>query len=470
MDFQKMKQFFTQEVDVAKWLNQPLTKAKPAKTNGKKPRQLKVGEKTLVGLAVAFFVFGASLSSLQGNFIFGKLQDLGQGINNYLESWSLSTIPWPSQQGTSVVQERPASSYKPQTSQEEAVIDVVKKSMPAVVSVLIIKEQPVYETYLENQPSFVNPFGLQIQNQFLKQKQVGTVKKQVGSGSGFVVSADGMVITNKHVVNDDTAEYKIVTNDGKRYDAKVLAKDPLQDLAVLQIVQKTGSNEKFPTLKMGDSDNIQIGQTAIAIGNALGEFENTVSVGVISGLGRSLTAEGNGVVETLEDIIQTDAAINKGNSGGPLLNLRGEVVGVNVAMSEEGQSIGFALAVNKAKKDIERVKNTGKIVYPFLGLRYTLITPDLQEEEKLPVDYGAWVAPPTDSKTPAIIKGGAAEKAGIKIGDIILEVDGKKITTTNSLAKMVQSHIPGDKITLTILRDSQTITTEVVLGDKSSEE
>lgn len=468
MNINKIKQFFNQEVDIQKWFNQPIGKIKPAKNGVKKIKRLKVPEKTLVGLAVAFFVFGVSFTSLQGNFVLGKLQDLGQGINNYLQNWNLPTIPLPEKQESLGSQQKSVLNYNPQTNQEQAVIDVVKKSMPTVVSILIIKEQPVYQTYLENQPVFDNLFGVQIQNQILKQKQIGTTKKKIGSGSGFIVSVDGMVVTNKHVVIDDKAEYKIVLNDGRQYDVKVLAKDPLQDLAILQVVQKEGSVDKFPILKLGDSENIQIGQTAIAIGNALGEFDNTVSVGVISGLGRSVTAEGNGLVETLEDIIQTDAAINKGNSGGPLLNLRGEVIGVNVAMAEQGQSIGFALAVNKAKKDIERVKNTGKIVYPFLGLRYTLITPDLQEQEKLSSDYGAWVAPPVDSKTPAIIKGGAAEKAGIKIGDIILEVDDKKITPKNSLAKMVQSHNPGDKVVLKVLRAGQNLSLEVVLGETSN--
>jgi len=242
--------------------------------------------------------------------------------------------------------------YQPQTSQEEAIIGAVKTYSPAVVSIVISKDVPILEQY------YISPF-----NDFFPQfRQKGTQKQQIGGGSGFIISQEGMVLTNKHVVQDKEADYTVLTNDGKKFPAKAVFLDPVQDLAILKIDQEKIVDEKgdllikaFSKVKLGDSDILQIGQTVIAIGNALGEFQNTVSVGVISGLGRTITASGGGTVETLEDVIQTDAAINKGNSGGPLLNLKGEVIGINAAMSVEGENIGFAIPINKAKKDIENV-------------------------------------------------------------------------------------------------------------------
>jgi serine protease Do len=202
----------------------------------------------------------------------------------------------------------------------------------------------------------------------------------------------------------------------------------------------------------------------IAIGNALGEFRNTVSVGVVSGLGRKVTASGGGVVETLYDVIQTDAAINPGNSGGPLLNLRGEVIGINFAMAKGAENIGFAIPINYAKKDIEQIKKYGKIVFPFLGVRYVIITDQIQKENNLPVNYGAWVLKGPKGE-PAIFPGSAAEKAGLKEGDIILEFNGEKITADNPLAKIITKYQPGDKVSLKILRAKKEITLEAVLGE-----
>ncbi|MDD5738578.1 MAG: trypsin-like peptidase domain-containing protein [Candidatus Pacebacteria bacterium] len=364
----------------------------------------------------------------------------------------------------------PLEEYKPQTSQEEAIINVVKNASPSVVSVIISKDMPVYEQYVETQP-FSDFFGGQIQIQVPKTRQKGTQRQVIGSGSGFIVSSDGTIITNKHVVSDQDAFYEVITSEGKKYPAKVLAKDPLQDLAIMKITQKaTSSPEVFPAVSFGNSDLAIVGQTAIAIGNALGEFSNSVSVGVISGLSRSITAEGGGVSEDLQDILQTDAAINKGNSGGPLLNLKGEVIGVNVAVAEGAQSIGFAIPVNKARRDIRQLREQGKISYPFLGIRYVLINSDIQETEKLSVDYGALVSKGDTANEPAIEPGSSAQKAGLKENDIILEVDGVKITSKIPLANIVQNqHIPGDKIVLKVLRGAKEMEITVTLGEKSSE-
>jgi serine protease Do len=352
--------------------------------------------------------------------------------------------------------------YLPQTSQEEAIIKVVKEASPAVVSVIITKDIPKLKLYYEEPfKEFEEFFGIPFEFKIPQFKQEGFEKKEIGGGTAFFISEDGLLLTNAHVVSDKEADYTVLTNDGKKYSAKVLARDTIRDLAILKV-----EGGPFPTLKLGDSDKLQIGQTVIAIGNALGEFRNTVSVGVISGLGRTVTASGGGIIETMEDVIQTDAAINRGNSGGPLLNLKGEVIGVNFAMAAGAENIGFAIPINKAKKVIEQVKKMGKIVFPFLGVRYVIITDEIQKENKLPVNYGAWVVK-GERGEPAIFPGSAAEKAGLKEGDIILEFNGEKITSQNPLAKIIMKYNPGDKVTLKILRQNKEFSVEVILGERS---
>lgn len=364
--------------------------------------------------------------------------------------------------------------YTPQTSQEQLIITAVKQISPAVVSIVVTKNVPIIEQY------FINPFqgfdqffGTVPELQVPRYRQNGTEKKEVGGGTGFIVSDDGMVLTNKHVVLDAAADYTVFANDGKKYPAKVVARDPIQDVAILKIEMEKTIDENggikfrsFPIVKLGDSDKLQIGQTVIAIGNALGEFRNTVSVGVVSGLGRTISASGGGLTETLEDVIQTDAAINPGNSGGPLVNLKGEVVGINTAMVEQAQSIGFATPINKAKRAIEQTKTSGKIVYPFLGIRYVLINDAVKKENNLSVDYGVLIAK-GDGGEAAITPGSAAEKSGLKENDIILEFNGEKITIENSLSKMIQKYNPGDKVNLKILRKNEEKIMEVVLGERS---
>jgi len=358
-----------------------------------------------------------------------------------------------------IIQKETVKEYQPQTSQEEAVIDVVKQASPAVVSIIITKDVPIYEQYFINPFGDLDPFGFLIP----QQRQKGTQKQEIGGGTGFIISGDGLILTNKHVVSDEGADYTVFTNDGKKYPAKVLAKDPGQDLAVIKIEKGVID---FPTVKLGDSSKLQIGQSVIAIGNALGEFKNTVSVGVISGLGRTITAAGGSFVETLDDVIQTDAAINPGNSGGPLLNLKGEVVGVNTAIAQTGQNIGFTIPINKAKKDIEQIRTSGKITYPFLGVRYVLINEQIQQENNLPVAYGAWIQKGQNGET-AITQGSAAQKAGLKERDIILKFNNEKITIDNSLAKIIAKYNPGDKVQLLILRGKTEMTVELVLDERT---
>ncbi|NMB40187.1 MAG: trypsin-like serine protease [Parcubacteria group bacterium] len=339
--------------------------------------------------------------------------------------------------------------YIPQTTQEQKIIDIVKENSPSVVSVVAYKDVPVYEQTFQQDFFFIIP----------KLEQKGTERQQVGAGTGFIVSSDGLILTNKHVVSDKEAEYVVIMTDNKEYNAKVLARDPVQDLAIMKI---EGGNS-FKPLKLGSVDDIQIGQTVIAIGNALGRFQNTVSVGVISGLGRTIVATGpDFATEKLEDIIQTDTAINRGNSGGPLINLKGEVVGINTAVSTEGENIGFAISIDKAKRSIEQVKTLGRISYPYMGVRYIILNKEISKARDIEVDYGALIV---GDNEPAVVDGSPAQKAGIKEGDVILEINGEKITEDNSLAKIISKYNPFESLNLKILRDGQEIYLNIILGE-----
>ena len=360
-----------------------------------------------------------------------------------------------------------------QVSREDMIVSAIDEASPSVVSIIITKDMPIFEEYYVDPFSDFDVFFDQplLDVKVPQYRQKGTEEKEIGGGTGFIISEDGMILTNKHVVQDEEAGYTILTNDGKKYSARVLARDPIEDLAILKIdkekmITEQGDfkEESFPMIKIGDSANLQIGQTAIAIGNALGEFRNTISVGVVSGLGRTITASGGGIIETLEDVIQTDAAINKGNSGGPLLNIRGEVIGINVAMAEQAQSIGFSIPINKAKRDIEQIKTIGKIIYPFLGVRYILITSEIQKEKELSVDYGALIIKGEKGEV-AIVAGSSAEEAGLQEGDIILEVDNEKITAQNSLAKIIKKYNPEDQVSLKMLRGEEEEIIDIVLGE-----
>jgi len=353
-------------------------------------------------------------------------------------------------------------SYNSVISYEQAVISAVKSASPSVVSIIISKNLPVYEQ------QYINPFGdlgPGFNIQIPQYVQKGTQLQEIGSGSGFIVTADGLVLTNKHVVSDSHAEYTVFTNDGQKYSAKVLALDPAHDLAVIKIQ----SEQAFQPIKLGDSLKIQIGQTAIAIGNALGEFTNTVSVGVVSGLQRTISASDRtgGFLEMLQGIIQTDAAINSGNSGGPLLNLKGEVIGINTAMAENAQSIGFAIPINTAKNAIDQVIKTNKIVYPFLGVRYVLVDKTVQQEYNLSVDYGVLALRGANGES-AVTPGSPAATAGIKENDVILEFNGEKITSGNPLSQIITKYNVGDKVNLKILRDGQEINLTATLAERSS--
>ncbi len=356
-------------------------------------------------------------------------------------------------------------SYDSEDAHEKAVIRAVEQVSPSVVSVIISKDLPVmeqcpYNPWGDLPQEFQQFFGGGMN--FTQPCQKGTKKQEVGGGSGFVISEDGLILTNKHVVSDEKAEYTVLTNDGQKYIAKVLARDTVQDLAVLKI----SANGLIP-VKLGDSDSLKLGQTAIAIGNALGEFRNTVSTGVISGLMRKITAsDGMGAAEDLDGLIQTDAAINPGNSGGPLLNLKGEVIGINTAIVSGAQSVGFAIPINKAKNAIISVKKNGKIVTAYLGVRYIIINDQMAEKEKLSVKTGALIRGSQDG--PAVVKDSPADKAGLQAEDIVLELNGVKVNETNTLSVLIQKYQVGDKVNLKILRDGKEINVTATLEERTS--
>lgn len=349
--------------------------------------------------------------------------------------------------------------------QDEMVVKAVEEVSPAVVSIVASKDVPVIERYFVdpfgNDPFFQQFFGGGSGFQVPQYRQKGTQKQDVSSGTGFIVSSDGLILTNKHVVADTAAEFTVLMNDGRKKPARVLARDTAQDIAVLKI-----EGHDLPTARFGDSSQVKIGQAVIAIGNALGQFRNTVSVGIISGLERSIVAGGGGggESEVLEELIQTDAAINPGNSGGPLLNIYGEVIGINTAMATGAENIAFTIPINNAKRDVASVKAHGKILYPFLGIRYTIVTKDTADKQKLGRDYGALVGKSdTDS---AVVAGGPADRAGIKEGDIILQINGERIDTDHTLASLLQKYQVGDEIALKVFRDEKEFDTKVKLEER----
>lgn len=342
-------------------------------------------------------------------------------------------------------------------NEDEAVIALVEESTPAVVSIVIKK------AVSSRQTEFPFPFFFPAPQPEDNAKD-GELR-QVGSGSGFFVTSDGLIVTNKHVVADEQAEYFVVTSDGEEHPAKVLARDPVNDIAVVKI---EGSG--FPALELGDSEGLRVGQTVVAIGNPLGEFANSVSRGIISGLGRDVAAgSGLGEEEQLFDIIQTDAAINPGNSGGPLFDVAGKVIGMNVAIVQGAENIGFALPSNQVRRIVDQVRETGRISTPYLGVRYVLINEAVQENSDLPYSYGALVLRGARPDEPAVIPDSPADAAGIQENDIILELNGKKITEDAPLSAMLRERNVGDRLTLKVWRDGSLRDIEVALGERTSQ-
>jgi len=339
--------------------------------------------------------------------------------------------------------------------ENKSIVEVAKMVCPAVITIVVSKDLPKVEGF------YMLPFG---SDNFVMPKIKRGKKEMVkiGGGSGFIVSPDGFVLTSRHVVEDPDADYTVIVEPTKKYPAKILARDPINDVAVLKIEDKN-----LPFLELGDSNQIELGQEVIAVGNALGEFHDTVSAGIVSGLSRFIQAT-NGFTrqaERLRGLIQTDAAINPGNSGGPLVNMEGKTIGINTAMIIGAQNIGFAIPINYAKKDLEETQKYGKIKVPFLGLKYIILTKEISEKNKLPVDYGALVVRETLGEGP-VLKNSAAEKARVKEFDIILEAKGEKITLENPLSEILQKCQIEEEIELKILREGKEIKTKAKLEEK----
>jgi serine protease Do len=340
-------------------------------------------------------------------------------------------------------------------TEDSAVIDVVKKASPAVVSIVITKDLSKVPGFGFN--PFFDPFSPFVDN---SQQQAQPNIRQVGAGSGFFVTSDGLVLTNRHVVEDEQASYTVVTSEGKTYNATVLARDPVNDLALVKVDIKNAT-----TVELADSSKLEIGQRVIAIGNSLGQYQNTVTTGVVSGIGRSITAGSNVGSEQLEGVIQTDAAINPGNSGGPLLNSAGQVIGINTAIDQQGQLVGFAIPSNDASRAVASFQKSGKIIRPQLGIRYVIITEQLASEQNLPKNYGALVTSGGQVSTPAVLPNSAAARAGLADGDIVLEVNGQRIDEQHTLTKVLKDYQAGDSITLKVFKNNEEKNVQVTLGE-----
>ena len=345
--------------------------------------------------------------------------------------------------------------------EQTSLVKTIKKVLPAVVSITVSK----YLTVFENPFGAVSPRGggpFFNQDPFFMVPK-GKKKIQVGGGSGFIVGSTGIILTNRHVVADPKAEYVAILGEEKKYKAEILAKDPVNDIAIIKIDAKN-----LPVIKLGDSANLDLGEQVIAIGNTLGTFRNTVSSGVVSGLSRQITAmnDFDRRPQRLRGLIQTDAAINPGNSGGPLINIKGEAIGINAAMVFGAENVGFALPINTAKKDLKDLKKYGKIRNPFLGIRYVLLNRELQEKFNLPVSKGAWVVSEKGGEEMSVVRGGPADRAGIRGGDIILEIQKEKITIKNFLEDIIQKFKVGQAVDTKVLRNGREINFNIILGER----
>jgi serine protease Do len=392
---------------------------------------------------------------------------------------------------------------------DKRVIRIIKRVMPAVVSIAISKKLADLEKEI---PADVLP-GVALKpsgkaRDAAKNETIATLKTmadvhgmvEVGGGSGCIVDPNGLILTNKHVVSDTTAEYTVILNDGRRFPAVILSRDPVNDVAILKIdttvpplsegrlggvnafdskktpsssplagggLAPSNSKERLPCLELGDATQLELGESVIAIGNALGMFKNTVSLGIVSGLSRAITAQADpdAPAQELRGLIQTDAAINPGNSGGPLVDRDGRVIGVNAAIVSGAQSIGFAIPVNAARRDLADIQKCGRICRPLLGLRYLMVDDKLQAKMNLPVNYGALVTNegPRDS---GVVPGSPAATAGLREKDIVLTLDGQKLDREHPIQDFLENRNVGDRLELVYLRNGKELKAIVTLAER----
>lgn len=352
---------------------------------------------------------------------------------------------------------------------DKSTIQAIKQVLPAVVSIVMEKHLSDIKKSLGPWAQIFGGPGTEV----LPHPQKGRMKKKddvpskedeevrIGGGSGICVSSDGLILTNKHVVFDPGAEYFVLRGE-EELSAKVLCRDPVLDIAILKIDAKD-----VPAARLGSSHQLQLGQTVIAIGTALGLFTNSVSKGIVSGLGRKITASlGTGEeTEQLRGVIQTDVAINQGNSGGPLINLEGDVVGINTAVIMGAQNIGFALPIDWAKRDLQDIQKYGRVVKPYVGLRYAMVTKELQKRLNLPLSYGALVIRDHMPDGHAVIPNSPADKAGLKEGDLITAVGGTSLEKFELLDALQEFQV-GDEVETVFLRGGKEQTARLKLEER----
>ncbi len=349
------------------------------------------------------------------------------------------------------------------TSDSQLITEIAKTVGPSVVSVNV-----AVNTSGSSTNSNTGGFGLFGFSQPEQEQQAGT---------GIIISSSGIVMTNRHVVPAGTTKVSVTLSNGTELkDVSVIGRTSPSsslDIAFLKINNTQG--QKLIPATIGNSSQMQVGDEVVAIGNALGQFQNTVTSGIISGYGRSVIASSSsgvgsstGNTEDLTDLFQTDAAINEGNSGGPLVNLNGQVIGINTAIAGNAQNIGFAIPVNDVKGLINQVLKTGSFSVPYLGVRYIPLTADVAKEYGLSVQNGAFIAPSSNSSQPSILPGTPAASAGLKVNDIIIAVNGVKVNQGHSLTSLIGQYTPGTKVTLTIVRSGKTIQVDVTLGAEPS--
>lgn len=400
----------------------------------------KPGERTrrsLTYVIVASFLLGSFSGSA-----FGVLLAVSLNSKHY---------PW---RGTS---EASATLSRPVSDEDLRVIESVRKVAPSVVSIVVSKDVSKLYGSTGIFP-FELPIGLDLPGGVAP--KTGQ-KRQVGGGTGFVISAEGLILTNRHVVADADSQYEVMMSDGRLLPAKVAAVDAVLDIAILKI-----DALDLPVADLGVSAELEAGETVIAIGNALSEYSNSVTKGVISGINRRVVAgDGYGDSEVIEGALQTDAAINPGNSGGPLINLGGEVIGVNTAVNRAGQSIGFAIPIDSVKSAIESYKEHGRIVRPWLGVRYVMLTPESAEANGLSVENGALIVGGGLGQSAAIAPDSPAERAGLKVGDILLEIDGQALGSDHPLGPVIASKRAGDTVDIRLLRGKTEMSVQAKLGE-----
>lgn len=383
-----------------------------AKFQKKAPRTIKLKTAVVISTVLIFLTSLVTASGMSLAFILGR----GNNGDRSLED-----------QRQTVVQEG------------EVVEDIAQNVGPSVVS--IVTKRRVVQTDI---------FG-------------SSTQESAGAGTGLIINSNGLILTNKHVVPEGTSSLEVITHNGETYkDVQIIGRDPLNDLAILKVTKPNN----FRPAKLGNSDEVKTGQKVIAIGNALGQFQNSVTSGIISGMGRPITASSRDGSESaqLTNLFQTDAAINSGNSGGPLLDFNGEVIGINTAIAEDAQNIGFSIPINEAKGIIASVEKTGKLSRAYIGVRYVTISPSIANQLDLGVQEGAYISDEASS----VVKNGPADKAGIRPGDIITKVNDKKLTQKLSLTSVISQYKVGDKISLVILRGDREIKLNLTLEEAPS--